>query len=62
MKNAEKIKFKIKIDKLSKGNIQLGIFLNRNVFAKNMTTNKDVIERYIYICLFKINISIGFMI
>ncbi|MBQ7798721.1 MAG: hypothetical protein IJ371_06330 [Clostridia bacterium] len=62
MKNTEKIKFKIKIDKLKKGDVQLGLFLNKNIFARNMTTNKNVVERYIYICLFKINISIGFMV
>ena len=61
MKNIEKIKFKVKINKLSKGDIQLGLFLNRHILARNITTNKNVVERYIYVNLFKINISIGFM-
>lgn len=61
MINAEKIKFKVKINKLSKDDIQLGLFLNRHILARNITTNKNIIERYIYINLFKINISIGFM-
>lgn len=55
--------FKIEIDKLSKGQLQLGFFLNREeheVICSNGLITKET-ERYLYICLFKITISIGFM-
>jgi hypothetical protein len=56
--------FKIIIDKLQKGQMQLGLFLNREVhFVENITYNtySKETERYLYICLFKITIAIGFM-
>lgn len=56
--------FKIEIDKLQKGQLQLGMFLNREVhLVENITTNtySKETERYLYICLFKITIAIGFM-
>lgn len=49
----KKMKFRIEINKLNKGQLQLGCFLNRNGIMK------DGVERYLYICLFKITISIG---
>ena len=58
------MKFKIEINKLQKGQLQLGLFLNREEqFVRNISTNtySKEIERYLYICLFKITISIGFM-
>ena len=54
-----KPKFGIKIDKLSKGDWQLGIFLNNALW--HHYHNKVLHELYIYICLFKVNISIGFI-
>lgn len=54
-----KLKFRIKLGKLSKGDLQLGAFLNRNKFDSYC---RPFVERYLYICLFKINISIGFMV
>lgn len=56
--------FKIEIDKLSKGQLQLGFFLNREVhYIQNISNNTYTkeIERYLYICLFKLTIAIGFM-
>ena len=56
--------FKVEIDKLQKGQLQLGLFLNREVhYIQNITTNtySKEVERYLYMCLFKITISIGFM-
>lgn len=56
--------FKIEIDKLQKGQTQLGFFLNREIhIVQNISTGtySKEIERYLYICLFKITISIGFM-
>lgn len=56
--------FKIEIDKLQKGQIQLGFFLNRDVHIVENISNglyTKEIERYLYICLFKITIAIGFM-
>lgn len=56
-------KFGIKIDKLSKGDWSLGLFLNHKLWEH--WHNADIIgvshEVYIYICLFKYNISIGFI-
>ena len=49
MSGKMKTKFKIKLNKLWKGEYQLGAFINFNG------------ELYIYICLIKWNISIGFM-
>lgn len=59
-----KIKFRIKINKLRKKDWQLGLFLNREHFSTeyNSKGKKEIVERYIYICLFKINISIGFLL
>lgn len=58
------MKFKIEVDKLQKGDLQLGFFLNREVHnVENLTTGtctKET-ERYLYICLFKLTIAIGFM-
>jgi hypothetical protein len=48
--NKKDLKLKIVKNKLSKGQVQLGIFFN-----------KDYNEKYIYICLLKYNIAIGFM-
>lgn len=56
--------FKIELDKLQKGQIQLGLFLNRDIhIVENISTGlyTKEIERYLYICLFKITIAIGFM-
>ena len=56
--------FKIEIDKLQKGQTQLGFFLNREThIVQNISTgtHSKETERYLYICLFKITISIGFM-
>ena len=56
--------FKIEIDKLQKGQLQLGLFFNREVhYVQNITTNQysKETERYLYMCLFKITIAIGFM-
>lgn len=56
--------FKIEIDRLLKGQTQLGFFLNREThIVENISTgtyHKET-ERYLYICLFKITIAIGFM-
>ncbi len=61
-----KPKFRIKIDKLSKGDLQFGLFFNQRMCEfYNHTYDKVVgksYERYIYLCLFKINISIGWII
>lgn len=57
------MKFKIKLDKLQKGQAQLGFFLNRDIhITQNSNTGKYLkeTERYLYICLFKITITIGF--
>lgn len=61
-----KPRFKIKIDKLNKGDYQLGLFFNQRMCNfYNHSYSKIVAktyERYIYICLFKINVSIGWII
>lgn len=64
MNELTKIKFRIKINKLSKKDWQLGLFLNREHFSTEYSSKgkKEIVERYIYICLFKINISIGFLL
>jgi hypothetical protein len=44
--------FKVEIDKLQKGQMQLGFFLNREVhYVPNITTNtySKETERYLYI-------------
>ena len=56
-------KFGIKIDKLSKGDWSLGLFLNHKLWehwegARMVGVSHEV---YLYICLFKWNISIGFI-
>lgn len=54
------MKFKIKLDKLQKGQAQLGFFLNRDIYiTQNSNTGKYLkeTERYLYICLFKITIG-----
>ena len=58
-----KPKFGIKVDKLSKGDWQLGLFLNHRLWhhCHNDKVVKVSHELYIYICLLKINISIGFI-
>lgn len=56
--------FKIEVDRLSRGQTQLGFFLNREThIVENISTGKysKETERYLYICLFKITIAIGFM-
>ena len=58
------MKFKIEVDKLQKGDLQLGAFLNREVqYVENISTGlcTKKVQRYLYVCLFKITISIGFM-
>lgn len=63
MINFEKPKFRIHIDKLLKGDISFGIFFNQKVL-ENWVADKMInkyYERYIYICLFKYNISIGWL-
>lgn len=56
-------KFGIKIDKLSKGDWSLGLFLNHKLWEH--WHNADIVgvshEVYIYICLLKYNISVGFI-
>lgn len=56
--------FKFEIDKLPKGQLQLGFFLNREIHIVDYI-NSELIEketeRYLYICLFKLTIAIGFM-
>ena len=56
-------KFGIKVDKLSKGDWSLGLFLNHRLWEH--WHNADIIgvshEVYIYICFFKWNISIGYI-
>lgn len=56
-------KFGIKIDKLSKGDWLLGLFLNHRLWKH--WHNADMVgvshEIYLYICFFKYNISIGFI-
>lgn len=49
-----KPRFRIKITDYFAGDISLGIILNRSVMG-------EYIERYIYISLFKIGITIGFI-
>lgn len=51
-----KLKFGIKVNKLSKGDIQLGIFLNK----QNYDTLAN--EYYLYVVLFKWSISIGWFL
>lgn len=53
-----KLKFRIKFDKLDKGDFQFGLFLNQREFFNYYRPFK---ERYLYICLFKWNISIGWL-
>ena len=56
------MKFRIEIDKLDKDQLQLGCFLNKNVQTiENLSTGliEKEVERYLYICLLKITISIG---
>jgi len=61
-----KPEFKIKLDKLQKGDVQLGLFFNQRMCEFYDHKYEKVVgksyERYIYICLFKINISIGWII
>ena len=56
-------KLGIKIDKLSKGDWSLGLFLNHRLWEH--WHNADIIgvshEVYLYICFFKWNISIGYI-
>lgn len=56
-------KFGIKIGKLIKGDWSLGLFLNHESWEHWLNT--DIVgvshEVYIYICLFKYHISIGFI-
>lgn len=56
MEEVYKRKFKIKIDKLAKGDFQLGLF-----FVKQTYTTLDT-EHYLYICFIKWNISIGWLL
>ena len=54
-----KLKFGIKKKKLSRGDIQLGMFINREGFA----TYKGIeFEYYLHITLFKWSISIGWFL
>lgn len=61
-----KPEFKIKIHKLQKGDIQFGLFFNQRMCEFYDHKYEKVVgkayARYIYFCLFKINVSIGWMI
>ena len=54
-----KRKFGIKFGKLRKGEYQLGLFISRNAYG---TYVGDMYEDYLYICLFKFNIAIGWIL
>lgn len=56
-------KFGIKVNKLSKGDWSLGVFLNckRWEYWYNADFIGSSHEAYIYICFFKWNISIGYI-
>ena len=54
-----KLKFGIKTSKLTKGDIQLGMFLDKQCFP---TYAGNMNEYYLYICFFKWNISIGWFL
>lgn len=54
-----KRKFSIKRDKLLPGDIQLGMFINKQGFGTHKGTQFDY---YIYLCFFKWTISIGWFL
>ena len=54
-----KLKFGIKFDKLHNKELSLGLFLNKHCFG---TYLGDRYEYYLYLCLFKWCISIGWFL
>lgn len=53
------LKFRIKFNKLDKGQLQIGLFFNQ---CEWQSYRRPFKERYLYICLFKWNVAIGFMV
>lgn len=54
-----KLRFGVKFNKLHKGDVQLGIFFNKQCFS---TYVGDMPEYYLYLCFFKWGISIGWFL
>lgn len=54
-----KKKFKVKVGKLYKGQLQVGLFINRDEVPTYYGT---LHETYLYVCLLKWHISIGWLV